>query len=97
MQTFDAQMGLPKVKLRVIQPEGAVPPYDPNNATMGGWAIETTLDVEVAHGMAPGASILLVETPVAETEGVTAFVKVGVIGAHPDLCLIAILVYLDLR
>ncbi len=30
-------------------------------------ASETTTDVEAAHAMAPGASILLVETPVAET------------------------------
>ncbi len=37
---------------------------------MSGWAGETTLDVEWAHAMAPGASLLLVETPVAETEGV---------------------------
>ena len=39
---------------------------------MVGWAGETTLDVEYAHTMAPGANILLVETPVSETEGVTA-------------------------
>ncbi len=32
-------------------------------------AIETSLDVEYSHAMAPGANILLVETPVAETEG----------------------------
>ena len=31
---------------------------------------ETTLDVEYAHAIAPGANIVLVETPVAETEGV---------------------------
>ncbi len=36
---------------------------------MGGWALETSLDVEYAHAMAPGANILLVETPVSETEG----------------------------
>ena len=33
--------------------------------------METSLDVEYSHAMAPGANILLVETPVAETEGVT--------------------------
>ena len=31
--------------------------------------METTLDVEYAHAMAPGANILLVETPASETEG----------------------------
>ena len=39
---------------------------------MAGWASETTLDVEYAHAMAPGANIVLAETPVAETEGVRA-------------------------
>ena len=43
---------------------------------MGGWAGETTLDVEYAHALAPGANILLVETPVSETEGVTGFPQI---------------------
>jgi subtilase family serine protease len=43
---------------------------------MTGWAGETTLDVEWAHAIAPGASILLVETPVSETEGVTGFPQI---------------------
>jgi subtilase family serine protease len=73
LQRFDKAMGLPNPSLSIIQPVGAIPPYDPTNATMGGWAAETTLDVEMSHAMAPGAKILLVETPVAETEGVTGF------------------------
>jgi subtilase family serine protease len=52
---------------------GNVPPFDPNNATQVGWAEETTLDVEYSHSIAPGAKIVLAETPVAETEGVTGF------------------------
>ncbi len=40
---------------------------------MGGWGFETSLDVEYAHAMAPGANILLVETPVDETLGVQGF------------------------
>jgi subtilase family serine protease len=43
---------------------------------MDGWAGETTLDVEYAHALAPGANILLVETPVSETEGVTGFPQI---------------------
>jgi hypothetical protein len=50
-----------------------VPQYDPINYDMGGWAFETTLDVEYAHAMAPGANIPLVETPVDETLGVQGF------------------------
>lgn len=34
------------------------------------WALEVALDVEMAHAMAPGANILLVATPTAETLGV---------------------------
>jgi subtilase family serine protease len=63
-------------KLTIIQPAGVVPPFDPNDDDMVGWAQETTLDVEWAHVMAPGANILLVETPVSETEGVTGFPEI---------------------
>ncbi|MDX6477215.1 MAG: hypothetical protein QOH95_2726 [Gaiellaceae bacterium] len=63
-------------KLTIIQPAGAVPPFDPNDGDMVGWAQETTLDVEWAHVMAPAANILLVETPVSETEGVTGFPEI---------------------
>jgi subtilase family serine protease len=65
---FDAQFGLPAVNLTIDQ-FGTIPPYDPTDTTMQGWAFETTLDVEYAHAMAPGAKIVLAETPVAETEG----------------------------
>jgi subtilase family serine protease len=76
LQTFDSELGLPNPALSIIQPVGAVPPFDPTNSTMVGWAEETTLDVEMSHSMAPGAKILLVETPVAETEGVTGFPQI---------------------
>jgi subtilase family serine protease len=77
LATFDAQFGLPNPpSFKIIQPAGAVPPYDPANGTMTSWAGETTLDVEWSHTMAPGANILLVETPVAETEGVAGFPQI---------------------
>jgi subtilase family serine protease len=37
------------------------------------WALEVSLDVETAHAMAPGANIILVATPTAETLGVQGF------------------------
>jgi subtilase family serine protease len=37
------------------------------------WALEVSLDVEWAHAIAPGANILLVTTPTAETLGVQGF------------------------
>jgi subtilase family serine protease len=76
LATYDAQYGLPAPpSFKIIQPAGAVPPYR-ENGNREGWAGETTLDVEMAHTMAPGANILLVETPVSETEGVTGFPQI---------------------
>ena len=71
---FDQQFGFPDPDLggqwlRQLR----IPAFDPTNSTMVGWADETTLDVEYAHAIAPGAKIVLVGTPVAETEGVTGF------------------------
>jgi subtilase family serine protease len=75
LATFDAQFHLPAPpSFNIIQPAGAVGPYDPS--TMSSWAGETTLDVEWSHSIAPGASILLVETPVAETEGTAGFPQI---------------------
>src|SRR6202012_2911660 len=77
LAVFDKTFGLPAPpSLNIIQPAGKVPAYDPNNSDMVGWAGETTLDVQYAHTMAPGANILLVETPVSETEGVTGFPQI---------------------
>ena len=74
---FDAQFHLPAPpSLRIIRPAGPVTPYDPGTTTMVGWAAETTLDVEWAHAAAPGASLLVVETPVSETEGPVGFAQI---------------------
>jgi subtilase family serine protease len=72
---FDKRFGLPPLSLRVIQPVGAVPRYRPTQARTSA-AGETTLDVEWAHAMAPGAKILLVETPAAENEGRSGFPQI---------------------
>jgi subtilase family serine protease len=66
LRLFDRAFGLPNSVLRVLQPVGAIPPFDPQNADMVDKAGETTLDVEWSHAIAPGAHILLVETPVQE-------------------------------
>ena len=72
IKTFDAQFGLPNPNLKIEQ-FGTIPPFDPTNSTMVGWAEETTLDVEYAHSIAPDANIVLAETPVAEVEGTSGF------------------------
>jgi subtilase family serine protease len=78
LAAFDAEFNLPAPpSFKIIQPAGPVPAYDPTNANGDvSWAVETTLDVEWSHAMAPGASILLVETPVAETEGTVGFPQI---------------------
>ena len=64
LREFDRAERVPgPPSLRIIRPAGKVPAFNPNNANMVGWASETTLDVEYAHTIAPGAKILLVETP----------------------------------
>jgi subtilase family serine protease len=76
LAVFDQAEGLAAPpSLRIIQPAGGVAPYRPND-NREGWAGETNLDVEYAHTIAPGASILLVETPTAENEGTTGFPQI---------------------
>src|SRR3954447_19446831 len=58
LHAFDAAFGYPDPKLTIVQPAGRVPRFDPANSDHVGWAGETTLDVEWAHAMAPGADIL---------------------------------------
>jgi subtilase family serine protease len=45
-------------------------PFDPNDGDQISWASETSLDVEWAHAMAPGASIVVLTSPVDETQGI---------------------------
>jgi subtilase family serine protease len=71
LDVFDKAFGLPAPpSFKIIQPAGAVP--HPNS----GWAGETDLDVEYSHAIAPGANILLVETPTSENEGTTGFPQI---------------------
>jgi subtilase family serine protease len=77
LSVFDSAFGLPAPpSFSIIQPAGKVAPYSASNSGMVGWAGETTLDVEYAHTVAPDANILLVETPVNETEGVQGFPQI---------------------
>jgi subtilase family serine protease len=77
LAAFDRQWGFPDppslTVLTFRTTLGTLPKFSPGNASMVGWAEETTLDVEYAHAIAPGANIVLLQTPVAETEGVTGF------------------------
>jgi subtilase family serine protease len=89
LQTFDSQTGLPNPpSFQVITPEGPIT-TTPANCTSAysptgpdlcsdyyGWTDETSLDVEWSHAMAPEANILLVETPMTETEGIYGFPQI---------------------
>jgi subtilase family serine protease len=71
LQAFDAGYGLPAPpSFKIIAPLGTVPFNPTAIPDQIGWAAETTLDVEWAHAMAPKASIVLLTSPVDETEGV---------------------------
>ncbi len=82
LHTFDVGYGLPDPpSFKVISPEGTPQlnynnigsPADFHNKNIGteiGWGYETTLDVDWAHAIAPKANILLVTTPVRESQGV---------------------------
>jgi subtilase family serine protease len=54
LNTFCTQFHLPLTTVQIAYPTGK-----PSQAN-GGWALETSLDVEWAHAIAPGATILLV-------------------------------------
>lgn len=49
------------------------PSSSPGQENSNAWSIEVALDIEYAHTVAPGANILLVTTPTAETLGVQGF------------------------
>ncbi|GCE25668.1 hypothetical protein KDA_11520 [Dictyobacter alpinus] len=67
MEVFDKTFNLPPVNLQIISPL-SVPEYDPHH-DKSGWAAETTLDVQIIHALAPDAKIVVLVSPVAETEG----------------------------
>ena len=72
------QPGMPTFSRFSLQGTPATKAPPPTSKSLGlqdksAWAIETSLDVESAHAIAPGANILLVTTPTAETLGVQGF------------------------
>jgi len=77
--TFSTQWGLPAPNITEICATGGTCPR--NDGT--GWDVETALDVEWAHAMAPNAKIYVAEfsndplTDGAETQGATAVVAAG--------------------
>jgi kumamolisin len=79
LNTFSAQFGLPNVT--VTQICTPAPPCSSNAGT--GWDVETALDVEYAHAMAPNAQIIVAEFKTdpfmngAETQAAAAVAAAG--------------------
>lgn len=67
MDVFDQQFNLPPITIKQISPLNE--PGSGSSKDRTGWAQETTLDVEIIHALAPGANIVVLVSPVAETEG----------------------------
>ena len=76
LAAYDKAWHLPAPpSFRVITPLGPIPPFRPARARTSS-AAEATLDVEAAHLMAPGASLLLVEIPQLRSSlGISGVVK----------------------
>lgn len=61
LDVYSARFGMKSTHVDVVK-WGTVPHFDPANPAHIDWAGETTLDVEMAHAVAPDAHIVLVET-----------------------------------
>jgi subtilase family serine protease len=77
-ESVTCQAGMPSFSQLHLQgnPATKAPPptsNSPGQEDKSAWALEVALDVETAHSVAPGANILLVTTPTAETLGVQGF------------------------
>ncbi len=68
MKVFDQTFNLPPADVQVISPLH-VPSYDPRHDKIG-WAQETEMDVQIIHALAPEAKVIVLQSPVAETEGI---------------------------
>ena len=81
LNTFDTQFGLPATTVAVSNETGGTsyPASDPT----GDWELEESLDVEWAHAMAPGASIMLVEASSANDSDLLAAVNYA--AAHANV------------
>jgi subtilase family serine protease len=77
LNAFCKQFGLPTTTVKIYYPQGK-----PSSAN-GGWALETSLDVEWAHAIAPQATILLVVAKTASLNNLLGAVDYAVkLGAH---------------
>ncbi len=76
LSVYSQQFGLPAVtdsNFAVVYASGSKPPAD----SSGGWELEESLDIEMAHAMAPGAKVVLVEAASDSNADLLAAVSVA--------------------
>ena len=82
--TFSSRLGLPALpSFRKVSQTGGThyPRFDST------WAVQSTYDVELAHALAPGANILLVEADSAEPKDL--FAAVDFARSQPDVSVVS--------
>ena len=68
---FDRTFGLPTANLQVLNQNGRAP----SGTSDAGWSVETALDVEYAHAIAPQANIVVVEANSSSVTDLTAAIN----------------------
>ena len=85
LATFDARFGVPDPpSFTILCPAGGCPTFDPSDTHHDeiGWSIETSLDVQYAHAMAPGANIVLVVSSTSSGNAINA-AETAAIATYP--------------
>ncbi len=75
LDAFDARFGIPAPPLFQKAAHAGVPVTDFSNPQQRSWALEAALDVEWAHAIAPGASIVVYEAASAADGDLMAAVR----------------------
>jgi len=70
LQQFSSDFGLPAPKLQIYHPCGTPTFSNAMHGIQFNWAVETSLDLQWAHTIAPDANLVLVAANPAETQGV---------------------------
>lgn len=83
LDTFSATMGIGSTKLNIFHPTGAAPYKDTN--LINDWAGETSLDVQWAHAIAPGATIDLVVASRQSGDVINDAIKYATDTLHADV------------
>lgn len=75
IDAYSELYGLPAITIDQRAPigENPAPTTSAESQDQQGWAGETTLDVDMVHALAPDAKIVILTSPVSETEGVQGF------------------------